>query len=347
MKSHSSKQLAPTNTSASIKDVGQRANVSISTVSRVLNDSGYVSEETRKRVLQAVQELDYTQNRVARSLRTKRSNLIGLVVPDISNEFYSLLAKAIDQELSPEGYQLLLCNTREDEALEREVIESLVVNHVSGMVIVSAGEEVNDQLVASGLPTVMFDGNTRGTRASNVVFVDCDSYEGGRAAARELISRGAKRLALLRTHRPVIPMNARERGFRDEAQNLGFEADKILNYSVNISTSEALDLITEVYPRDQFDGLFCAADIIAVGAVTALRNMEIDIPGTVQIIGFDGISLGEYMTPRLSTILQNIPDTANVIAEELLRLQAGSSAPRHVIIPIEFEPRDTTRSIEE
>lgn len=341
------KHTETTTKSPSIKDVGERANVSISTVSRVLNDSGYASEKTRKRVLQAVRELDYTQNRIARSLRTKRSHLIGLVVPDISNEFYSLLAKAIDEKLSPSGFQLLLCNTSENESMERQVIESLVINHVSAMIIVSAGEEVNDQLVANGVPTVMFDGNTTGTQAANVVFVDCDSYTGGRIAAEQLILRGARKLALLRTRRPVIPMVARERGFRDAATEMGIESHNLTTYSVNISTAEALELITEVYPRDRFDGLFCAADIIALGAVTALRNLSVDIPGSVQVIGFDGIPLGRYTTPPLSTIVQNLPDTATVITEELSRLQEGAPAPRHLILPVYFEERQTTRPLPE
>ena len=219
----------------SIRDVGKRARVSISTVSRVLNDSGYVSDKTRRRVLRAVRELDYTQNMIARSLRTKQSRLIGLVVPDISNEFYAQLAKAIDERLLPAGYHLLLSNTREDEALEQRVIESLVSNHVSAMIIVSAGEQVNNQLVRNGIATVMVDSNSAGTQAPNVVFVDCDNYGGGRMAAEKLIKGGARHLALLRTHRPKISMVARERGFRDAAGENGIHPDAITVDAVKIS----------------------------------------------------------------------------------------------------------------
>lgn len=330
----------------SIKDVGERADVSISTVSRVLNASGYVSEKTRKKVLKAVRELDYRQNSVARSLRTRQSNLIGLVVPDISNEFYATLAKAIDHMLAPSGYQLLLCNTRENVDQERQVIESLMANHVSGMIIVSAGDEVNDQVVDSDVPTVMFDGNTTGTQARNVVFVDCDNYKGGRMAAEQLFRRGARRVAILRTHRPVIPMDARERGFRDAAADLGLEKENVLSYAVNISTSEALSLVRDAYSRDRFDGLFCAADILAVGALTALRDITVAVPETVQVIGFDGIPLGRYTVPPLSTILQDAEATASVIVDELLRLQAGTPAPRHVILPVNFVERESTVKLE-
>lgn len=327
-----------------IRDVSARANVSISTVSRVLNDSGYVSEKTRRRVLRAVRELDYTQNLVARSLRTKQSHLIGLVVPDISNEFYSLLAKAIDERVLPAGFQLLLCNTREDEAKERSVIESLVVNHVSAMIVVSAGETIHELLVRSGVPTVMFDGNPSGTSARNIVFVDCDNYAGGRLAAQRLIDGGADRLAILRTYRPVIPMVARERGFRDAAAESGIPSDDISTYSVNISTAEAMNRIASVYERDRFTGLFCAADILGLGALTALRSLNVAVPSEVQVVGFDGIPLGNYTIPPLSTIAQDVDNTADVIAEEVLRLQSGSDAPRHVIVPVSFIERGSTRN---
>ena len=326
-----------------IKDVAEHANVSISTVSRVINNSGYVSEKTRHSVMEAVRKLGYRQNNVARSLRQKRSNFIGLLVPDISNEFYSTLAKVIERELSQVGFQLFLCNTEEDEKIEDLVIDSLLDNQISGLVVVGTGSTINPKVLQSSIPTVLYDRTEEKAGHDNVVFVKCDNFFGAYLAAETFMKKGAKRIAMLRTNHPVVPMREREEGFLEVMRKYRVSKRNYDIFSVNISAREALEKIRQVFAEERYDSLFCAADILAIGAVKALHDLSIRIPEEVQIIGFDDIPAASFLTPALSTIHSDVDVIGRTIASKIIKLHNSQGVEKMTILPVYFVERESTR----
>lgn len=326
-----------------IKDVAERANVSISTVSRVINNSGYVSEKTRLSVMEAVRKLGYRQNNVARSLRQRRSNFIGLLVPDISNEFYSTLAKVIERELSLVGFQLFLCNTEEDEKKENTVIDSLLDNQVSGLVVVGTGTTIYPKIMESTIPTVMYDRTEENVGNENVVFVKCDNFFGAYLATETFLKKGGRRIAMLRTNHPVVPMVEREQGFLEALRKYRVPKRNYSVFSVNISAREAMEKTREIFTRHTFDSLFCAADILAIGAMKAFHDLAIKVPDDVQVIGFDDIPAASFLTPSLSTIHSDVDLVGRTIASKIIKLTNEQQVEKMTILPVYFIERESTR----
>lgn len=326
-----------------IKDVAQHANVSIATVSRVLNNSGYTSEKSRVNVMEAVRKLGYRQNNVARSLRHRRSNFIGLLVPDISNEFYSTLAKVIERELSQVGFQLFLCNTDENEKTENLLIDSMLDNQVSGLIIIGSGDAMYKKLLQTSVPTVMYDRTEEKSGNENVVFVKCDNYFGAYLAAETFIKKGARKIAMLRTNHPVVPMREREQGFLEVLRKYRISKRSYEIFSVNISSLEAMLKVKEVFAEKKFDSLFCAADILAIGAFKAFHDLGISIPAGVQIIGFDDIPAASFLTPALSTIHSDVNLIGRTIASKIIKLHNKQKVEKMTILPVHYVERNSTR----
>ena len=204
-----------------IHNVAKKAHVSISTISRVLNKSGYVSNNTREKVYKAVEDLGYRQNKLAISLRKKTSSFIGLIVPDISNEFYSLLAKYIDSVIQRDGYSLFLGNSAWDIKKEKHHIELLLDNQVSGIVLAACGLDVPQSLLLSHIPKIIIDNEKTKKEKRNVLYIESDNYRGAKNAAETLLQNGTKKIAYLSGLMPTHPMKQRKRGFVDTMKEHG------------------------------------------------------------------------------------------------------------------------------
>ena len=333
------------NTKLNIKVVADRANVAVSTVSRVINNSGYVSKETREKVMAVVKELGYRQNKLASTLRNQSSSFIGLIIPDISNEFYSILAKAIEHVLQKERFSLFLCNTEEDEKNERLYIESLLDNQAAGIILVtSPGFESNQHLLESGIPLIIFDKPDHTMKSNNVVCIESDNFNGAKLAGDILIQQGATRIVGLRGYRPVYSMVHRRDGFLSSMQEHGIPSDKYRMYEAVVSPEAALQKIDKIYEKFPFDGLFCCTDSMAIGAMNGLLHRGLRIPEDIQVIGFDGIALGEYVNPPLSTISQDIEGMGRMAGEKILSMIANqSSSTENIVLPTKFIKRRSTR----
>ncbi len=326
-----------------IKDVAREAHVAISTVSRVLNNSGYVSEETRRKVLQTVKQLSYQQNNIARNLRQKNSNFIGLVVPDISNEFYSSLSKVIERELHKAKFHLFLGSTEENETVENDIVDSMINNQVNGLIIIGSGEKINPRILNENIPTVFFDKNIDHQMPRNIVFVKSDNYLGARIATETLLNKGCRRIAMIRTFHPSVPMEEREKAFIDTARSYNLIRKSYKVYSVPISFQAALRKTEEIFASERFDGIFCAADILAIGVIKALQNMNLRIPEDVQVIGFDDIPLATFITPTLSTIHSDFEAIGCTIASNIIKLSNKQETERVTILPIRYIERESTK----
>lgn len=328
---------------ATIQEVAKEINVSISTVSRVLNNSGYVSAETREKVLTAAESLGYRRNRIASSLRSQRSDFIGLIVPDVANEFFSTLASVIERNLHIRGYSVFLCNSIENEMVEKHYIESLMENQVRGVILVSAGINFDDTLFRQDVPVVLIDRLSQVKRLTNIVTIESDNAHGGEIAAQALYERGARRFLFMGDQRNMHAMELRRRRFSDTLRALGIAAGDLREVLIPVSPVVAKNAIQDAWLSSPFDGVFCGTDLLAIGAMKGLIELGVQIPNQVQFIGFDGIQLGEFTSPSLSTIQQDIPQMGRIAAESIDRMIQGEKMNRHETVPVAFFPRSSTR----
>ena len=327
---------------STIHEVAKKVNVSISTVSRVLNNSGYVSSETREKVIEAVEALGYRPNRIAHSLRSRESKFIGLIVPDVANEFFSSLASVIEKTIHLHGYSLFLCNSTENQEIENRYIESLIGNQVRGIIIVSAGLPPEEELSNAEIPIVLVDRLSNEPNKTGSVMIESDNRTGGIIAAEELLKRGSSRFLFLGDHRNMRATGYRRSGFAETLFQNGIPINDYHEILLPVSASLARETVRSVWSQYPFDGLFCGTDILAIGAIKGFNDIGVDVPNGVQIIGFDGIQLGELTIPSLSTIQQDVPQMGRIAGESMIRMINGNKIKENAILPVRFIERGTT-----
>lgn len=320
-----------------IRDVAKKAGVSVATVSRFLNGNGYVSQEAASAVKAAVEELNYELNTVARSLTTKKSNLIGLILPDITNPFFPELARAVEDVALTYGYTVVLCNSDEDPKKEKNYIETLKKKYIAGFIVTS------NQLDAPHyanlkLPVVALD-RVINERIPTVV---SDNRQGGFMGAQALVDRGSKNLLFLRGPEEFGSANDRYIGF-GEAMEKNSVAYETVICPFHFAEAEK---IVEQFLRDNkgIDGIFASSDVQAAGALKAAHNLGLAVPGDLQIIGFDGISMGEMLTPALTTVAQDIYKMGAIAARVLIKQIEGQPIDNFMNeIPVNLVVRGTTK----
>lgn len=305
---------------ASIKDVSKHAGVSVATVSRVLNNKGYVSEETRKKVEQAIETLDYKPNEVARSLFKKQSKTIGLMVPTIMNPFFPELARAVEDVASTLGYNIILCNTDDNPKKEQHYLDVLLQKYVDG-IIVSSNNFKAEQIEKLSIPVVCVDREI----SKNIPTVIVDNTKGAQIATQFLLDQGRKRIGHIKG--PSHILNAAER-YEGYLKVVGaadwFESSYVVDgHYIMESAIEGTKKLLHLHP--EIDGIFAANDTMAIGAIKAINQLGYHIPKDIAVIGFDGISLGKATIPELTTIAQPIYQLGEKAATMLVQLIEGQS----------------------
>ena len=331
-----------------IADIARRAGVSKATVSRVLNNRPEgVGAETRERVRTVLTETGFRPTAAARCLSTGVSNSIGLLIPDITNPFYPQLVSGAEEALNAEGYHLFLCNTRGDVAREREYVEALIDKRVDGVILDSAGSADDDhvnRLKQERIPVVLID-RVIGRRSSYPgVFVDNET--GAHDAARLLVAGGNRSLLFLNGPKDLSQSVERlagvERALR--ADRALIERLRILNGDFTLdSGARLIEQLLAAGPRD-FDAVFAAYDMMALGALGALRRAGVAVPAEVEVIGFDDIETARIVEPPLTTVSQPTRAMGEAGAAMILRLIRGQRLTRKsVVLAAVLIERSTTR----
>jgi len=264
-------------------------------------------------------------------------------VPDVANEFFALLARAIEQSVHQAGYSLFLCNTMENPEAENRYVESLMDHQVMGIILVSAGLKLDPRILRENTAIVFVDRTPLDLKLPNRVIIESDNERGGRVAAEELISRGATRFLFLRDERNMGQMVNREKGFLESLRDRGVAPSLCRTASIAVSPPVAREKVREMYAAAPFDALFCGTDTIAIGAIRGLEDIGLRIPADVQVVGFDGIRLGEYLEPPLSTIRQDVDRMGKLAAESIMRMIKGDQSGETITLPVEFLARGSTR----
>ncbi|MDU5142605.1 MAG: LacI family DNA-binding transcriptional regulator [Paenibacillus dendritiformis] len=324
---------------ATIKDVSKLAGVSVATVSRVLNQKGYVHEDTEKKVMEAIRELNYIPNDVARSLTKKSAKMLALLVPDITNPFFNELARAVEKVTQLYGYATILCNSDDTPANEKQYIHALKQKYIDGFILASntlSAEEVR----LLDVPVVTLDR----TISDTIPTVASDNREGARQGVQYLLDRGCSKIAHIRGPQQLSIADERCQGYLDVVKEAAwFSPDLIIegNFSLNQAT-EAANRLLDRHP--DVDGIFAGNDIMAMGALRAVQKRDIPVPDRMQIVGFDGISLGEMVYPELTTVAQSIYEMGLLAARMLIKMiERKPLDTMHYKLPVELIRRGTTR----
>lgn len=322
-----------------IKEVAKFVGVSTATVSRVINHADNVKPDTKKRVEDAIHQLNYQPNDVARTLYKGRSKIIALFVPDIMNPYYPELARAVEDVTNHHGNTFVLCNTDDTRVKEQTYRDALKQKNVDGIIIVSntiTEKEANSITI----PTVLLDRKI----AANMSSVTVNNRKGAKDAITFLKSIGCKRIAHVAG--PSHDKNAisRRKGYLDIVMNeKWFRSDYIISgqYKFDTGVSVTRKLLT-MYP--EIDGLFVGNDLMGVGALKAAQELGIQIPDELSVIGFDGIMLGKTTIPSLTTMAQPIYEMG-VCAANMLLNQIGEDDVKayHREFPLELIERESTR----
>lgn len=304
-------------------DVAKSLGMSQSTVSRVFTPGASVSEETRKKVLQAASELGYRPNALARSLITRKSNIIGIVMGDIRNPFYPDVLSKFSKELSKKGYHVLFVNA-ENEKLSSDEVNQFLEYNVEGAVVTDASlpSSVASYLKENQIPIVMFN---RYNQDSLFHAVSCDNVDGGYQIGRYLIEKGHRKFAFISGTQNTSTSKDREKGFRNALVESGFNLiTDDGDYTYEGANAAALRLLGSNQPPD---AIFCANDIMALGVIDAAKKLGVRIPEDVSIVGFDDISLAEWTAYSLTTWKQPVNEMIEATIDLLLNdiKQKGSN----------------------
>lgn len=322
---------------ATIKDVANVAGVTVTTVSRVLNNRGYISDATRKKVYDAMEELNYKPNEIARSLFRKKSNLIGLIIPNVSHPFFAELTNYIEYYAHKKGYKILLCDSYQDSVKEKDYIEMLRRHQVDGIIMGSHTLETSEY-INTDLPIVAIDRNL----SDKIPFITSDNYHGGVLATNLLINKGCKKLAHISGPLEInTPANKRYQAFIDVTKEKNIESVVIEG---KLDTFEGYrKIVLKLFDEHpDIDGVFASSDIIAASIINVAHTLGRNIPEDLKIVGYDDISIASLIVPTLTTIKQPIKDIGKLIIDILINQMEKKPVEIENILPITLIERMTT-----
>jgi LacI family transcriptional regulator len=331
---------------ATIREVATRAGVSVATVSRVLNGYPFVSDDARRRVVDAVEEFGYRPDVAARSMRTGTTRAVGLVVSDFSNPLFSTIAKGADTVLGPHGYSLVLANSMSDRVRESEAMAALRQRRVDGLIVAVADERARglaDRLDAF-TASVLID---REVPASNADAV-CSEHASGIAEALAYLARlGHRRVALVAGSKRQLGSRARIESFLAERPRLGLDEDDSLLVTGELSPETGYLAATRLLAlEDPPTALVAGNNQLVVGAISALRDLGLRIPDDVSLVGCDDTDLTRLHDPPIDVVSRDLLALGRTAAELLLaRLLDPAAPPRRVTLPSTFVPRASSASL--
>ena len=324
---------------STLKDVSERAGVTVTTVSRVLNNRGYISEKTRQKVYQCMKELNYQPNELARSLTKKRSSMIGVIVPTIRHPFFSDLVYYLEQYSFAKNFKILLCDSHAEVDKEKEYIEMLKSNQVAGIIIASRTPDIG-QYIEADMPVVMIERQSTGKEVN----ICCDNEHGGELATRHLIERGCRKLLHISGGlSSVMPGELRAAAFERVCREEGVPYQVYVASEQDFYARSYTRTIREVLEQNpDADGVFASSDIMAAQILQYCREKGIDVPGQLKVVGFDGIELGGLTTPKLTTVCQPVEQMAETAVQSIVKRLNKKVVATRVILPVELKIRGTT-----
>lgn len=317
-----------------IRDVAKKANVSVSTVSRVINKKGYVHKETKEVVLETIKKLGYVPNQLARSLTNRSSKIIGVIVPHIGPTFYGELLEGIESQAATSGYKTMFCHTQDDPDRELEYLVFFEQYNIEGLII-AANFSNTDKLADLNIPIITVDH----ILDENIPSITSDNVKGGELGATELVQRGRKKIMIFRGPSFLLTTVERTIGALNVFKTANLYVD-IFDFDI---VNPDVKLIEEILTNNpDVDGIFAFSDTLAIATMNILKRLNRRIPEDVSIIGYDNSPFSNWVSPRLTTIHQPVNLMGKQTFMKLTKLIRESNLDNlHDVIKVELIKRDS------
>jgi LacI family sucrose operon transcriptional repressor len=324
---------------ATIKDVARESGLAVGTVSRILNNRGYISDKSRKKVKEAMIKLDYKPNETARSLKRKSTSLIGVIVPQIAHPYFSSLISCLEETAYRQDYRIMLLNSQGDPRKENQFIDLCYRYQVAGIVLCNGNMDIIKPDTLS-VPVVTIERKMEGGDAS----IECDNEEGGRLAAEHLIDRGCRHLLHISGFTYAdMPAEKRGKGFCDVCREKGIHAELISLPFTNYRLPDAphvFEKILEEHPL--VDGIFTSDDIMAAELLYICLKKGIKVPDEMKIVGFDDSGISGLYYPAVTTIRQPVDKMAEQAVASIMGLVDKKKVEKRTVLPVKLVVRETT-----
>jgi DNA-binding LacI/PurR family transcriptional regulator len=313
-----------------MRDVARLAEVTQPTVSYVINNTAAISEEVRERVNSAIRKLNYKPNYFARGLKTNKSSLIGIVIPDILNEFFASIVHELKKMLQ-ERYYTVIQSTNYDAAFEEKGLRSLIDYNVEAIVFAyqPAAKSTCGILRKYGRPAVIIEG---GTGCGDIPCINTDNFYGGYTAAKYLLDQGRKQIAYIGLRSHIEALKERHRGFCHAVKERNMHCVEFKTADPGNKWDEGVRLGKELL-RHSFDGIVVSSDVIAVGILKSLLTAGKKVPQDIAVIGYDDIPLAKLFIPALTTMAQPIREMCSMTADKIMAGLEGEAVVNEMIKP--------------
>ena len=316
---------------ATLKDVARESGLTVGTVSRVLNNRGYISEKTRQKVYEVMEELNYQPNEMARSISKRKSNTIGVIVPHIVHPYFAKMISNLELAAYEHKYKILLFNSKGKEEKEEEYIEMCRSNRVAGVVLCS-GNIGTEKFKNLDCPLITFerfiDGGTAG--------ILCDNYQGGVLAAQRLVDGGCRHILHIGGVNEVrMPADDRKTACEKVCRENGVEfwdVDPGQCFYNDMNYYQVIREALKEHPNT--DGIFAGSDVIAAQAIQICHENGISVPEQMKIVGFDDVNIASLTIPGITTIRQPVKEMAEAIIKTLESASKGKMVPAQTVFPV-------------
>lgn len=327
---------------ATLKDVAKASGLTVGTVSRVLNNRGYISDKTREKVYRVMKELNYQPNEMARSLSKQKNNTIGVILPQIEHPYFAKVLSRLEREAAKQGYRIMLFVSRNKEKREEQCIEMCKSGRVAGVVLCSGSFET-EKFRGLDFPLITLERSMdEGTSG-----VECDNYQGGTLATQHLIDKGCHKLMYIGGMSAGedihMPADFREVAFRDTCAKTKTENVVIVTEKQMFDSMEYYEFIREkLIEHPDVDGVFASSDVIGAYVLQACYDLNIEVPGRLKIVGFDDVNIAQFTSPGLTTIHQPVEQMAEQAISAIVQIDSGKVVPTKTVFPVTLVERGTT-----
>lgn len=332
----------------SIKEIAKLTGYSTATVSNVINQKGRVSEETAKKIRDVIQTYGYVGNSAAKSLRSSTTQTIGLIVPNIRNEFFAEVAACVEEWFYDKNYSVYICNTSNHTEREISYYRQLAYQHVDGILCISSLKMITEEMIASDIPLVLLDRQPMNTM--DLPSVMNDDADGIARATSILIAKGCRHFLYFNSRTSQYSRNPRQDAFVKTLNDHGIAipSSRLLKMDSETASNEQAEgmLLEFLKTREPVDAIVCASDHSALGVLAGLRREGIRVPQDVKVFGFDNTYSSTISYPTLSTIGRHTQQLAEAACKKLYRriMNEPDPEPKHVLLPVDVLERESTAS---
>lgn len=327
---------------ATLKDVAKASGLTVGTVSRVLNNRGYISDKTREKVYRVMKELDYQPNEMARSLSKQKNNIIGVILPQIEHPYFAKVLSRLEREAAKQGYRIMLFVSRNKEKREEQCIEMCKSGRVAGVVLCSGSFET-EKFRGLDFPLITLERSMD----EGTLSIECDNYQGGTMATQHLIDKECHKLMYIggmsAGEDVRMPADFREVAFRDTCAKTKTENVVIVTEKQMFDSMEYYEFVREkLIEHPDVDGVFASSDVIGAYVLHACYDLNIEVPGRLKIVGFDDVNIAQFTSPGLTTIHQPVEQMAEQAISAIVQIDAGKVVPTKTVFPVTLVERGTT-----